>query len=116
MTQMDEKTQAEFTKELLSLCDEMRIQSKIYMEKKNLSGRAYDPRYLRKSISLNGGYSAARKLISSPSFSKGLQELASQDLLSLSLEAFILRPEWAQYFTDDEIASAKEHLAYFSVK
>lgn len=116
MTQMDEKTQAEFTKELLSLCDEMRIQSKIYMEKKNLSGRAYDPRYLRKSISLNGGYSAARKLISSPSFSKGLQELASQEMLDLSLEAFILKPEWSIYFTDEELESAMAHLAYFEAK
>lgn len=85
MIQMDEKKQAEFTKELLSLCDQMKTQSKAYMEKKALSGKAYDPRYLRKSISTGGGYKAAKKLISSPSFSKGLQELASQEMLDLSL-------------------------------
>lgn len=116
MMQMDEKKRAEFTKELYSLCEQMRIQSKLYLTKNHLSGQPYNPSRLMESIRQSGGYETVRKLISSPSFPDGFKILASQDLLDVTLESFVLNSDWAQYFSDEELEMARVHLSCFEKK
>lgn len=49
---------------------------------------------------------AAKALVRRPGLPSGLKKVAEAHLLHLSVEATMLRPEWAVLFTDEERAMA----------
>lgn len=57
-----------------------------------------------------GGVVAARRLLQGPRTSEGFQTLYRHRQLARSVEAWILRPEYAQIFTDDERSEARRRL------
>lgn len=59
-----------------------------------------------------GGVEAAKRLLArrEAGIAGGLQVLIEHDRLDLSTEALVLRPEYAELFTEDEKAEARRRL------
>src|SRR5688572_13496841 len=69
-------------------------------------------------IGEHGGVGAARRLLASPSYQESLTRLWEIDpeRLNLSIEAEVLKPEFASLFTDQERAIARQRLAEFGYR
>jgi hypothetical protein len=65
------------------------------------------------SVRRNGGVEAARRLLSKPQPSEGLETLRKIRRLDISVEADVLRPEYAALFTESEREVARERLRAF---
>ena len=59
----------------------------------------------------HGGLETAHRLMQSPQVSDGLTELWLRGRKDLTVEALVLRPEYAELFSDDERRRAAERLA-----
>ena len=72
----------------------------------------YNATYFLQMISDDqlGGYRTAKQLIHTATPSLGYQALYDRGRLDLTVEAVVLRPEWADLFTDDERAIARRRL------
>jgi hypothetical protein len=58
-----------------------------------------------------GGLQVARKLLNAPAVSQGFERLKKEHLLSESVEAVVLAPEFRPLFTDAELSRARKRLA-----
>ena len=67
-------------------------------------------------IGAKGGLAAAKQLISKPGGTDGFTTLWEHGRLDLSVEAHVLKPEYAELFTDEERQMCKERLAQFGFK
>jgi hypothetical protein len=79
-----------------------------YQELAQLNYRAT---YFRQMVQEHGGVEAARRLLRQDNVAAGLTTLWEMGRLDLSVEAFVLRPEYAELFTEAERASARQRLA-----
>jgi hypothetical protein len=79
-----------------------------YQELAQLNYRAT---YFRQMVQEHGGVEAARRLLRQDNVAAGLTTLWELGRLDLSVEAFVLRPEYAELFTEAERASARQRLA-----
>jgi len=61
-------------------------------------------------VNSEGGFQAAKKLLSSGGYSEGLTRLWEEKRLDISLEATILQKPWCDLFTDDELSIARKKL------
>ena len=64
-------------------------------------------------LGVKGGLAAARQLISKPSGTDGFATLWEHGRLDLSVEAHVLKPEYAELFTEDERKMCRERLEQF---
>ena len=78
------------------------------------SGKAtgYWPRRFLQKVRKVGGLQAAREWLSpGKGLSPGLQRLAKEKRIDLSMEALVLKEPWSRLFTEDEIKQARRRLA-----
>ena len=71
----------------------------------------WEQRFLQ-SVRRNGGVEAARRL-NKPQPSEGLETLRKIRRLDISVEAYVLRPEYAALFTENEREVARQRLRTF---
>ena len=64
-------------------------------------------------VSAKGGLAAAKKLISKTGGTEGFATLWQHNWLDLSLEAHVLKPEYAELFSDEERKLCQERLKEF---
>ena len=77
----------------------------------DLAKLGYRPTYFMQMVQEYGGVETARRLLRQPNIADGLTKLWEMGRLDLSVEAFVLRPEYKVLFTDEERALARQHLA-----
>lgn len=65
--------------------------------------------YLR-MLTERGPLDTARRLLASPTISAGFTALWQKGRLDLTVEAIVLRSEFRQFFTDDELDTAHQRL------
>lgn len=62
----------------------------------------------------DGGLKAAKYYLRpSKKLTQGFERLLEYDRLDLSVEAIALEPKWRRYFTEEELATARERLSQF---
>ncbi len=64
-------------------------------------------------LGAKGGLAAAKQLISKPSGTDGFTTLWEHGRLDLSVEAHVLKPEYAELFTEEERRMCRERLEQF---
>ncbi len=80
----------------------------VYMTAKRELG--YNATRFLQMITDEGGLGAARKLLHASAVSDGFTTLWEHGRLDLSVEAYVLRPEFAGLFTDGERRIARKRL------
>jgi hypothetical protein len=73
----------------------------------------YTATYFLGMLADHGGLQTARRLLRAPAASDGFRALWERRRLDLTVEALVLRAEFADLFTDDEIEMARSRLADF---
>lgn len=71
----------------------------------------YVPKRFIYMINTTDPFDVVRSLIHAPSVSEGFTTLWEKKRLDLSCEAIILKPEWREHFSPQEIAIARKRLA-----
>ena len=66
-------------------------------------------RFLR-MVGEQGGVSAAKQLLHAPRHPEGLTRLWELGGLKISMEALVLEPRWAPFFTEEELRIARKRL------
>ena len=61
-------------------------------------------------VDKEGGLLAAKRLLASPNFSYGLEQLAVHRRLDISMENLVLQKPWCELFADEELEVAKKRL------
>jgi hypothetical protein len=70
----------------------------------------YNPGYFLRMLGDMGGLAAAKQLLATDKPSEGFTTLWLARRLDLSVEAEVVKPEFAELFTAEEIATAKRRL------
>ena len=73
----------------------------------------YNATYFLQMVSEIGGLATARKLLQRSEPSSGFAELWQCGALDLTVEAQILRPEFAERFSEEERAIARKRMAEY---
>jgi len=61
-------------------------------------------------VNSDGGLLAAKKLLSTGSYSEGLTRLWEEKRLDISMEATVLQEPWSRLFTEQELSIARKKL------
>ncbi len=83
----------------------------IYMIAKKECG--YNASRFLQMLGAKGGLAAAKQLISKPGGTDGFTTLWEHGRLDLSVEAHVLKAEYAELFTDEERRMCRERLEQF---
>ncbi len=83
----------------------------IYMTAKKEYG--YNASHFLQMLGAKGGLAAAKQLISKPGGTDGFTTLWEHGRLDLSVEAHVLKAEFAELFTDEERRMCRERLEQF---
>jgi hypothetical protein len=67
----------------------------------------YNPTYFARMLAGYGGVGAARRILADPEMKSGFTTLYLADRLDLTVEAHVIKPEFAPLFTEEEIERAK---------
>lgn len=70
----------------------------------------YTPTLYLRMLTEHGPLETARRLLASPNPSAGFTALWEKGRLDLTVEALVLKPDFQQFFTDDELAVARDRL------
>lgn len=70
----------------------------------------YWANYFLREVRRRGGVEAARQLLYKPELSSGLEQLRKIRRLDISVEAYVLRPEYEPLFTAQELETARARL------
>ncbi|MCL4441210.1 MAG: hypothetical protein M1609_11665 [Firmicutes bacterium] len=81
---------------------------KIYNRAKAECG--YNAGYFLKLLSERGGLGAAKYLLQTRDISSGFTELCLCGRLDLTVEAYVLKPEFKELFTEEELRGAELRL------
>ncbi|MGE2731758.1 GmrSD restriction endonuclease domain-containing protein [Mycolicibacterium vaccae] len=73
----------------------------------------YTASYFLSMLSQHGPQETAHRLLASPAISDGFAELWERGRLDLTVEALVVRPEFSELFSEEEIAVAKRRLEQF---
>jgi hypothetical protein len=73
--------------------------------------RGYWASYLLRGVRNHGGLEYARQLLRKEGTTDGFQRLTDEGRLDLTVEALVLKPEYAQLFSDEERRVAAHRLA-----
>lgn len=76
----------------------------------------YNATYFLTMVTEHGGLEAARRLLANTSVSDGFGTLLLCGRLDLTVEAHVLKPEFRELFTSEEIAVAAKRLQEFGYK
>ena len=76
----------------------------------------YNATYFLQMVREQGGLRAAKNLLAKPGPSAGLTRLWEEGRLDLSLEAFVLKPEFAPLFSEQELTTARQRLIDYGYK
>ena len=71
----------------------------------------YHARAFLRMVQEHGGVEAGHRLLRGSNISSGLMQLKRCDLLGISVEAIVLKPEFGALFSDAERAEARRRLA-----
>lgn len=74
---------------------------------------AYNASRFLQMLGAKGGLAAAKQLISKPGGTDGFTTLWEHGRLDLSVEAHVLKAEYAELFTDEERRMCRERLEQF---
>lgn len=97
---MKSQLESEFHEEMIS----------IYYKSGKATG--YWPKRFLQKVRKVGGLQAAREWLSpETNLSPGLQRLAKERRIDLSMEALVLKEPWSQLFTEEEVEQARRRLA-----
>jgi hypothetical protein len=97
---MDEKINAQFHQEMLD----------IYTKSGKATG--YWPNRFLQKVRKVGGIAAAKEWLQpEKGLSPGLQRIAREKRIDLSMEALVLREPWNKLFSDEEIKEAKRRIS-----
>ena len=97
------------------MADKMELEKQFHQAMVNIYNRAkaecnYQPSYFLKMVSELGGLEAAKRLLSATDAQQGFGTLQRLGRLDLTMEAHVIKPEFAELFSDAEIDEAKERL------
>jgi hypothetical protein len=67
--------------------------------------------YFLRGVRNHGGPNYARQLLRAEGTTEGFQRLTDEHRLDLTMEALVLKPEFAELFTEDERSVAAHRLA-----
>jgi hypothetical protein len=81
-----------------------------------LAKLGYRATYFLRMVQELGGVEAVRQLINQDGVSEGFTRLWEMGRLDLSAEAFVLKPEYRELFTDKERRRARQRLADMSYR
>ena len=70
----------------------------------------YTATYFLSMLSDYGGLGTARRLLASSEVSSGFAALYERERLDLTVEALVVKPEFAGLFTDEEVDIARHRL------
>lgn len=76
----------------------------------------YNASYFLRMVSEDGAVGAAKRLLAKDTVSDGFTTLLMHNRLDLTIEAYVIKPEYAELFTVEEIATAKRRLDEFKYK
>ncbi len=79
----------------------------------SIEDRVYRPNYFIQLMAEHGAYEAACQVIHSQKIPDGFLTLQQAGRLSLTIEALVLQPEWADIFEPETLRLARERLAAF---
>jgi hypothetical protein len=71
----------------------------------------YNPSRFLVMVERDGGWETAKKLVNNKDLSDGFISLWEADRLDLTVEALIMRDEWQDLFSADDIRNAKKKLS-----
>jgi hypothetical protein len=71
---------------------------------------SYNPTYFARMLTDYGGVGAAKRILADPEMKSGFTTLYLANRLDLTVEAHVIKPEFAALFTEDEIRSARRVL------
>ena len=80
------------------------------------SEAGYTATYYLRMLSELGGLETARKLLHASGVSDGFTHLWERRRLDLTVEAVVLEPRFANFFTDEELDIARQRLAEFGYR
>jgi hypothetical protein len=86
----------------------------VYVLAKTEAG--YDARLFLNMLSNLGGLGTAKRLLATTDVSSGFTVLYERGRLDLTVEALVVKPEFASLFTDDEIEIARQRLTQLGYK
>lgn len=86
----------------------------VYHDAKRQAG--YNAAYFLRMVSELGGLGAARQLLHAGHVSEGFTKLWEKGRLDLSVEAVVLREQFAPLFTADERQIARDRLAQYGYR
>jgi hypothetical protein len=75
-----------------------------------LTRLGYRPTYFLQMIEMYGGVETARRLIMNEQASAGFRRLWEMQRLDMTIEAFVLKPEYRSLFNQEERAKARQRL------
>jgi hypothetical protein len=84
----------------------------VYLKAKRECG--YNATRFLQMISEQGGLATAKKLIAKPGGTDGFTTLWEHHRLDISVEAIVLKPEFAPLFTQEERKLCRERLTQFN--
>mgnify|MGYP001823559594 CR=1 FL=1 len=70
----------------------------------------YTARRFHTMVTNQGGFQAAKALLSSSTYSEGLTRLWEEGRLDISMEATVLKHPWRELFTDEDLNAARKKL------
>ena len=73
----------------------------------------YNANRFLQMIGAKGGLATAKQLIGKPGGTDGFTTLWEHERLDLSVEAYVLKPEYAELFTEDEKNMCRDRLLQF---
>jgi hypothetical protein len=76
----------------------------------------YNATYFVRMLSEQGGVATAKQLVTSSAPSEGFTKLWELKRLDISVEALVLKPDWRELFTADEIKRARERLEQYGYR
>lgn len=88
----------------------------INIYKRALHEAGYKATRFLNMVNEQGGLGAAKTLLHAEKESDGYTALYMRDRLDLTVEALVIKPEWKELFTDDEIGMAIKRLRQFGFK
>lgn len=71
---------------------------------------SYNPTYFARMLAEYGGVGAAKRILADPEMKSGFTTLFLANRLDLTVEAHVIKPEFAPLFTQDEIWRARQVL------
>lgn len=77
------------------------------------SEAGYTASYFLGMLAQHGAQETARRLLASPATSDGFAELWERERLDLTVEAIVVEPQFAELFSEGEIAMARRRLEQF---